>query len=233
MRHDRLLGVRQNHRRLGDRPDHLGRPLDSRRAVPQPAAGQGAASADARRRRSGALPADDDARRRSPGPSRRIPNTNTTSTTASSSAPSPRPFEALLRRLQHPRLPGPLAGPGAMHADGHAFVPGQPDAQAAGAGLGHGIRAGRRVVARSCPTIRRRGKSKRASSAPDDSIPWNYWMNFMCSTTRARTSACGRRASRTTPKAKRHRPFRRRDASRPLCPKRFPSRSWRTSRWAC
>ena len=62
--HDRLLGVRPDHRRLGDRPDHLGRSLDSRRAVPQPAAGQRSAPAGARAGRSQELSAEDDARRR-------------------------------------------------------------------------------------------------------------------------------------------------------------------------
>ena len=50
MRHDRLLGIRPDHGHLGDRPDHLGRSLDPRRALPQPAAAQRPASAHARRR---------------------------------------------------------------------------------------------------------------------------------------------------------------------------------------
>ena len=45
----------RDHRRVGDRADHLRRPLDSRRAVPQSAAGQRAASAVAWRRRPRAL----------------------------------------------------------------------------------------------------------------------------------------------------------------------------------
>ncbi len=36
--------------------------------------------------------------------------------------------------------------------------------------------------------------------APDDSIPWNYWMNFIVVDKQGRNRGCGRRASRMTPR---------------------------------
>ena len=58
----------------------------------------------------------------------------------------PRPLRGVLRRVRHHGLPRPLAGPGAMHADGHPLAPGLPDAQAArarGWAPDSGRRAGR------------------------------------------------------------------------------------------
>ena len=122
--------VRQDHRHLGDRPDHL-----------RPTAGFPTCSAATCRR--------------SKARTRCCSGTATPSTMKSKMAPvvAPKPeppnpayeyyvdycvffgsepaaVRGVLRRLRHRRLPGPLAGAGAMHAHGHALAPGPPDAQA-------------------------------------------------------------------------------------------------------
>ena len=77
-----------------------------------------------------------------------------------------------------------------------------------GPGLGTGFGAGRRLVAQACRTTRRRGRSRSSFIAPDDSIPWNYWMNFIVLDKQGKNRGMWTPGVENDPEGdKRHRPF--------------------------
>ena len=103
-----------------------------------------------------------------------------------------------------------------MHADGHAFAPGLPDAQAARARAwapGSGRRAARALKLADYPPP---WEIETSFIAPDDSIPWNYWMNFIVLDKQGKNLGMWTPGVENDPKAKRHRPFPGATFKRPL-----------------
>ena len=113
----------------------------------------------------------------------------------------------VFRRVQHPGLPRPLAGAGAVHADGHALASGILDAQAARAGAGHRVWAagGSSLKLSDYPPP---WEIETSFIAPDDTIPWNYWMNFIVLDKTGKNLGMWTPGVENAPKEKQHRPFR-------------------------
>ena len=93
-----------------------------------------------------------------------------------------------------------------MHADGYALAPGPPDAEAAGAGPGHGLRRRRRLVAKLAD-YQPPWEIETSFIAPDDTVPWNYWMNFIVVDKQGKNLGMWTPGVENDPKAKRHRPL--------------------------
>ena len=145
----------------------------------------------------------------------------------------PRPFEKYSDEFNILGYLGQVAGPGAVHAHGHALASGPPDAQAARARVwapASGAAGGSSLKLSDYPPP---WEIETSFIAPDDSIPWNYWMNFIVLDKQGRNRGMWTPGVENDPKAKRHRPFAGASFQAPLRIARCPSRSWRTSRWGC
>ena len=94
-----------------------------------------------------------------------------------------------------------------MHADGHALAPGPPDAQAARPGArepGLAPAGGSSLKLSDYPPP---WEIETSFIAPDDSIPWNYWMNFIVLDKQGHNLGMWTPGVENDPKARRHRPF--------------------------
>ena len=125
-----------------------------------------------------ALPADDDPRRAPRSPSRPTRSTSTTSTTASSSAPSPdrsKQFSDEFNILGY--LGRWQVQEQCTLMDTHSH-PGHLMLKLLGPGLGTGFgpAGGSSLKLADYPPP---WEIETSFIAPDDSIPWNYWMNFI------------------------------------------------------
>ena len=120
-----------------------------------------------------------------------------------------------------------------MHVDGHAFAPGQSDAQAARAGAGHRLRARRVGRALKLSDYPPPWEIETSFIAPDDTIPWNYWMNFIVLDKHGQERRHVDARRRERPEGQATSAISRRDLQAALSDATCPSRSWRTSRSAC